>query len=204
MLLPKECVCVSIRYKEHAVGGPSSAESSHHRTCEYFPLSLNGSNKLVLQCSSSIAITHSLSLCNKDKPLGVCGCHLTCQHRHVSTGASTDAFAPPCSSTTCCSVFSFWVFSFSCGQISVSQGYCPVLYHVLTLICVCVCVQAVPYSREFKQKYDYFRKKLKKPVSVFNTRFGQKNRFFWLRFDCARFSFHHAVLKQRNMYFITQ
>lgn len=25
-------------------------------------------------------------------------------------------------------------------------------------------VQAVPYSREFKQKYDYFRKKLKKPV----------------------------------------
>lgn len=25
--------------------------------------------------------------------------------------------------------------------------------------------QAVPYSREFKQKYDYFRKKLKKPVS---------------------------------------
>ena len=24
--------------------------------------------------------------------------------------------------------------------------------------------QAVPYSREFKQKYDYFRKKLKKPV----------------------------------------
>lgn len=26
-------------------------------------------------------------------------------------------------------------------------------------------LQAVPYSREFKQKYDYFRKKLKKPVS---------------------------------------
>lgn len=25
-------------------------------------------------------------------------------------------------------------------------------------------MQAVPYSREFKQKYDYFRKKLKKPV----------------------------------------
>lgn len=27
-------------------------------------------------------------------------------------------------------------------------------------------VQAVPYSREFKQKYDYFRKKLKKPVRI--------------------------------------
>lgn len=28
------------------------------------------------------------------------------------------------------------------------------------------CLQAVPYSRDYKQKYEYFRKKLKKPVSV--------------------------------------
>lgn len=28
------------------------------------------------------------------------------------------------------------------------------------------CIQAVPYSRDYKQKYEYFRKKLKKPVSV--------------------------------------
>lgn len=27
-------------------------------------------------------------------------------------------------------------------------------------------LQAVPYSRDYKQKYDYFRKKLKKPVSL--------------------------------------
>ncbi|CAB1318199.1 unnamed protein product, partial [Coregonus sp. 'balchen'] len=32
---------------------------------------------------------------------------------------------------------------------------------------------AVPYSREFKQKYDYFRKKLKKPVDIPN-RFEMK------------------------------
>lgn len=31
-------VFVSSRYKEHAVGGPSSAESSYHRTCEWFTL----------------------------------------------------------------------------------------------------------------------------------------------------------------------
>lgn len=30
--------------------------------------------------------------------------------------------------------------------------------------------QAVPYSREFKQKYDYFRKKLKKPVSNMSSK----------------------------------
>lgn len=30
----------------------------------------------------------------------------------------------------------------------------------------CLSLQAVPYSREFKQKYDYFRKKLKKPVRL--------------------------------------
>lgn len=38
-----ECVCVVVvvfvsRHKEHTVGGPSPAESSHHRTCEYFLL----------------------------------------------------------------------------------------------------------------------------------------------------------------------
>lgn len=33
-----------------------------------------------------------------------------------------------------------------------------------SMTCVYGSVQAVPYSREFKQKYDYFRKKLKKPV----------------------------------------
>lgn len=33
----------------------------------------------------------------------------------------------------------------------------------------CCSQQAVPYSREFKQKYDYFRKKLKKPVSRTST-----------------------------------
>jgi hypothetical protein len=26
--------------------------------------------------------------------------------------------------------------------------------------------QAVPYSRDYKQKYDYFRSKLRKPVSI--------------------------------------
>lgn len=37
--------------------------------------------------------------------------------------------------------------------------------------------QAVPYSRDYKQKYDYFRKKLKKPVSNCN----------WDCLLCARF-----------------
>lgn len=36
--------------------------------------------------------------------------------------------------------------------------------------------QAVPYSREFKQKYDYFRKKLKKPVSGAAQRGGERRR----------------------------
>uniref|UniRef100_F1LRN8 HECT-type E3 ubiquitin transferase n=1 Tax=Rattus norvegicus TaxID=10116 RepID=F1LRN8_RAT len=35
------------------------------------------------------------------------------------------------------------------------------------------CPSAVPYSREFKQKYDYFRKKLKKPADIPN-RFEMK------------------------------
>uniref|UniRef100_A0A8C2XD35 HECT-type E3 ubiquitin transferase n=1 Tax=Cyclopterus lumpus TaxID=8103 RepID=A0A8C2XD35_CYCLU len=39
--------------------------------------------------------------------------------------------------------------------------------------CCCLSVQAVPYSREFKQKYDYFRKKLKKPADIPN-RFEMK------------------------------
>lgn len=32
---------------------------------------------------------------------------------------------------------------------------------------VLCCSQAVPYSRDYKQKYDYFRKKLKRPVRLF-------------------------------------
>lgn len=36
----------------------------------------------------------------------------------------------------------------------------------LQLITLPGCIQAVPYSRDYKQKYEYFRKKLKKPVSV--------------------------------------
>lgn len=32
----------------------------------------------------------------------------------------------------------------------------------------CVLFQAVPYSRDYKQKYEYFRKKLKKPVRAFS------------------------------------
>lgn len=35
--------------------------------------------------------------------------------------------------------------------------------HITTSICW---LQAVPYSRDYKQKYEYFRKKLKKPVSL--------------------------------------
>lgn len=36
--------------------------------------------------------------------------------------------------------------------------------HSAVLFLTLSSLQAVPYSREFKQKYDYFRKKLKKPV----------------------------------------
>lgn len=36
-----------------------------------------------------------------------------------------------------------------------------------------ILIIAVPYSREFKQKYDYFRKKLKKPADIPN-RFEMK------------------------------
>uniref|UniRef100_A0A8C4H814 HECT-type E3 ubiquitin transferase n=1 Tax=Dicentrarchus labrax TaxID=13489 RepID=A0A8C4H814_DICLA len=43
-------------------------------------------------------------------------------------------------------------------------------YHFLSLPCLYL---AVPYSREFKQKYDYFRKKLKKPADIPN-RFEMK------------------------------
>uniref|UniRef100_A0A3B4CYM8 HECT-type E3 ubiquitin transferase n=1 Tax=Pygocentrus nattereri TaxID=42514 RepID=A0A3B4CYM8_PYGNA len=41
------------------------------------------------------------------------------------------------------------------------------------LFFLCFSPQAVPYSREFKQKYDYFRKKLKKPADIPN-RFEMK------------------------------
>uniref|UniRef100_A0A8D3CA11 E3 ubiquitin-protein ligase n=1 Tax=Scophthalmus maximus TaxID=52904 RepID=A0A8D3CA11_SCOMX len=37
------------------------------------------------------------------------------------------------------------------------------------------CLQAVPYSRDYKQKYDYFRKKMKKPADIPN-RFEMKLR----------------------------
>uniref|UniRef100_A0AAZ3P987 HECT-type E3 ubiquitin transferase n=1 Tax=Oncorhynchus tshawytscha TaxID=74940 RepID=A0AAZ3P987_ONCTS len=44
---------------------------------------------------------------------------------------------------------------------------------ILTDCHLFVPLQAVPYSREFKQKYDYFRKKLKKPADIPN-RFEMK------------------------------
>lgn len=47
-------------------------------------------------------------------------------------------------------------------------------------------VQAVPYSREFKQKYDYFRKKLKKPVRISFSLKWVSGVFLWgkqLHFD---------------------
>uniref|UniRef100_A0A8C5B609 HECT-type E3 ubiquitin transferase n=1 Tax=Gadus morhua TaxID=8049 RepID=A0A8C5B609_GADMO len=40
-------------------------------------------------------------------------------------------------------------------------------------LCLFLSLTAVPYSREFKQKYDYFRKKLKKPADIPN-RFEMK------------------------------
>uniref|UniRef100_A0A8C9YB43 HECT-type E3 ubiquitin transferase n=1 Tax=Sander lucioperca TaxID=283035 RepID=A0A8C9YB43_SANLU len=43
----------------------------------------------------------------------------------------------------------------------------------ITELCCLMSVQVVPYSREFKQKYDYFRKKLKKPADIPN-RFEMK------------------------------
>lgn len=50
-------------------------------------------------------------------------------------------------------------------------------------LCTCaddlLSVQAVPYSREFKQKYDYFRKKLKKPVRIFPLLNGFLGFVFW-------------------------
>lgn len=40
------------------------------------------------------------------------------------------------------------------------------------------CKQAVPYSRDYKQKYEYFRKKLKKPVSVSSSTATPASIFF--------------------------
>lgn len=83
---------------------------------------------------------------------------LNCHHSHfvfslfVQLGQMTMSAAPLGIPTLLfCSVYHF--------------RYC---FMLMTRVCVggLLSVQAVPYSREFKQKYDYFRKKLKKPVRL--------------------------------------
>lgn len=41
------------------------------------------------------------------------------------------------------------------------------LIEIHCFIILFVCFQAVPYSRDFKRKYDYFRSKLRKPVCTY-------------------------------------
>lgn len=60
-----------------------------------------------------------------------------------------------------------WVFKVCNSWKSASIGSLYVKFQTYVYV-ICAfesLLQAVPYSREFKQKYDYFRKKLKKPVS---------------------------------------
>lgn len=110
-----------------------------------------------------------MSLHGRDKSLCRCSCHLTCQHLLVILCTTTDIGLPFCqlpapSHTLCSSVLLLKHLNYKMiPNVGIEHGLAlPLLYSGLYSLSS---VQAVPYSREFKQKYDYFRKKLKKPVS---------------------------------------
>lgn len=66
-----------------------------------------------------------------------------------------------------CRKYRKWVFKVcsSWKPASIGSLYVKFQTYVYVICAFEFLLQAVPYSREFKQKYDYFRKKLKKPVS---------------------------------------
>lgn len=163
------CFVFPHRYKKHPVGGPSSAESSYHRTCECLthtdtePMETHSwgllyrSNKMldvalnICSCWTSLIHTlSSVSLYNQDKP----------PRQHHS------AYQHPCPilCTTSDTVSGWWQL-WMCGAVLILMSQVQPVWKVCdSFAWDLLSVQAVPYSREFKQKYDYFRKKLKKPV----------------------------------------
>lgn len=108
-----------------------------------------------------------VSLYDKDKSL--CRCLLTCRHLcvivcmyHFRCSKPSSLRAPP--------------GRHSVGFRSVSKG----IFSWLLSVYFFFSLQAVPYSREFKQKYDYFRKKLKKPVRKRIYTKKPKTHVFWV------------------------
>lgn len=92
--LKSSCCLFEHRYKKHAVGGPSSAESSYHRTCEQFLLP---QQRCYTETTSFNIVVPSVAhyhqpqcLCTTDKSLCQCSCHLKCQHLCVILCTTSD------------------------------------------------------------------------------------------------------------------
>lgn len=112
-----------------------------------------------------------LSLYTQDESL--CQHHSTYQHPCSILCATSD--------TVSC-----WRPQMHTAVLTLVSRVRPLFEKSMTCVCGICCLQAVPYSREFKQKYDYFRKKLKKPVRptfqffAINTWTTCSSAAFWL------------------------